>query len=84
MLRPEPRETGFLEGYVVVVAQGVEPDDGVAALEEARRGVISDEPGSAGDEDLGHGEEDTIARAETGNGKLGTRGLGTRREPSTA
>ena len=37
---------------VVVVVQVVEPDDGVAALEQAPRDVHADEAGGAGDEDF--------------------------------
>ncbi len=45
----QPRQ---LEVDVVVVVQVVQPDDGVAALEQAPRDVHADEAGGAGDEDL--------------------------------
>ena len=52
----QPNEARFLERYIVVVAHRIEADDRVAALEEARGGVVADEPGGAGDENLGHRE----------------------------
>ena len=50
--RPQPLEARFLELHIVVRVEVVEPDDGIAALEEAFGDVVSDEAGRAGDQYL--------------------------------
>ena len=48
----KPGKARFLEGNVVVVVEVVEPDDLVAAIEQAPREVRADEARRAGDEDF--------------------------------
>jgi hypothetical protein len=61
-LEPEPRagdeagDPALLQTDVVGVVQVVEPDDGVACVEQQLGHAGSDEPGGAGDEVGGHGE----------------------------
>ena len=58
----QPRE---LQVDVVVLVEVVEPDDVVAAREQALRDVHADETGGAGDEDL-HRSEHASPAADAG------------------
>jgi hypothetical protein len=47
-------EPGLLEADTIIVVEGIDADDGVAAPEQGIGDVIADEAGAAGDQDF-HG-----------------------------